>query len=251
MDLHEKSRNANRHPWEISRAHEILKQCREVFGDTHNLVLADIGAGDMFFDSKLIELFHEQGITVAAVDTGYTEEDKSPSKDIIMKTDISQINNNSLDGCLMMDVLEHVEKDDVFLNQVVSKLKPAGKLVITVPAFQSLFSEHDKFLKHYRRYDKKMMLNLVQKIKNLKIKKVHYFYTSLYLARWLQKITVGADKIDFKDQGIGGWKYSDKNILTVVIKNILNFDFAVDVFVSKIGFKLPGLSLFLVCEKRS
>ncbi len=53
-----------------------------------------------------------------------------------------------------LDVLEHIEDETAALEFMARKLRPGGWLVITVPAFQSLWSTHDEALHHKRRYRK-------------------------------------------------------------------------------------------------
>ena len=54
-----------------------------------------------------------------------------------------------------MDVLEHIRDDYSALKEWKKVLNPNGIILISVPAFQHLWSHHDKFLGHYRRYNKK------------------------------------------------------------------------------------------------
>jgi hypothetical protein len=56
------------------------------------------------------------------------------------------------DLVLMMDVLEHVDDDVALLRQFVMPARPRTRFVISVPAFQWLWSPHDEFLGHRRRY---------------------------------------------------------------------------------------------------
>ncbi len=54
---------------------------------------------------------------------------------------------------LMLDVIEHVEDDVAFVTEVVrASLADTGWVLVSVPAYQSLFSDHDRALKHFRRY---------------------------------------------------------------------------------------------------
>jgi 2-polyprenyl-3-methyl-5-hydroxy-6-metoxy-1,4-benzoquinol methylase len=59
-------------------------------------------------------------------------------------------------GCLpavgMFDVLEHIQDDEGFLRQVSELLAPGGRLYLTTPAYQALWSTEDQFAGHYRRY---------------------------------------------------------------------------------------------------
>lgn len=56
------------------------------------------------------------------------------------------------DALLAADVLEHIEDDRAASQWMVEQLKPGGLLILTVPAYNWLFSGHDVANEHYRRY---------------------------------------------------------------------------------------------------
>jgi SAM-dependent methyltransferase len=60
--------------------------------------------------------------------------------------------DGTFDLIVAMDLLEHLEDDRPALEEMYRICKPGGALFVTVPAFQRLFSSHDKALGHYRRY---------------------------------------------------------------------------------------------------
>jgi SAM-dependent methyltransferase len=60
--------------------------------------------------------------------------------------------NQLFDLITLFDVLEHVEDDRAALAALAGRLKSGGMLIINVPAFQWLFSQHDVSHHHYRRY---------------------------------------------------------------------------------------------------
>jgi len=62
----------------------------------------------------------------------------------------------------ILDVLEHIDDDLGALESAGKRLCPGGKILITVPAFKFLWSEHDITLHHKRRYGKKELIKLVQ-----------------------------------------------------------------------------------------
>lgn len=68
--------------------------------------------------------------------------------------DLIPFSDRKFDLICMLDVLEHVEKDDETLVKIQSMLSDKGFLLITVPAHQWLWSGHDDFLHHKRRYSK-------------------------------------------------------------------------------------------------
>jgi hypothetical protein len=51
-----------------------------------------------------------------------------------------------------MDVIEHVEDDVGLVREYVGKVAPGTRFIATVPAFMWLWSGHDVFLEHFRRY---------------------------------------------------------------------------------------------------
>ncbi len=60
---------------------------------------------------------------------------------------------DSVDVFLLMDVLEHVERDGDFFGELFRALKPGGHILLTVPANMSLWSPQDVNYGHYRRYE--------------------------------------------------------------------------------------------------
>jgi len=57
----------------------------------------------------------------------------------------------------IFDVLEHIEKDEVVLQQLHGALKPKGTLLITVPQHPCLWSQYDEINCHVRRYTRQEM----------------------------------------------------------------------------------------------
>ncbi|MEY8689949.1 MAG: class I SAM-dependent methyltransferase [Leptothrix sp. (in: b-proteobacteria)] len=52
----------------------------------------------------------------------------------------------------LFDVLEHIKDDQSALQALSQHLKPGGRLLITVPAYAWLYSQHDERHHHHRRY---------------------------------------------------------------------------------------------------
>lgn len=251
MDLLERNIKAqNRHPWEMSRSKcllDVFDTLHQNFPDTTNIKIADIGAGDRYFDLLLKEQLEKYNVhsEIICIDANY-KNNEIPEKGILLGTDISQIEDNSMDFCFLMDVMEHVEDDKEFLLDVTKKLKHGGFLIITVPAFQRLFSIHDKFLKHYRRYDISMLNNIIP-TDSMRMISWNYFYTLLSIIRYVQ-IRFNLLSMD-KETGIAQWKYDESHLLTKFIKFCLNVDFKINMSLSKYGIHLPGLSLLTLMQK--
>ena len=242
MDLTEKTKNLNRHPWELSRSYNILKLLQ---ANDNSFVYADIGAGDKYFTSKLLSITDGK---VFAIDNEY-KKSESVEDGIICLNDSSLLKNNSIDFIIIMDVLEHIKNDNAFLEEILEKLKPHGKLIITVPAMQFLFSSHDVFLKHYRRYSRKRLINLLQKQKII-IEQNYYFYSTLFLLRCISLLIEMLKSKKQESMGIGMWKYDKNNFITKFIYNMLNIDFFINKLISKMSIRLPGLSVLAICRNK-
>lgn len=60
--------------------------------------------------------------------------------------------DSSVDLLSALDVIEHLDDDMRALNEFHRVLQPEGLLLVTVPAYRFLWSEHDEALMHRRRY---------------------------------------------------------------------------------------------------
>lgn len=64
---------------------------------------------------------------------------------------------------LMLDVLEHLAEPVEALRNAISHLRPNGSLLITVPAFLSLWTSHDELNYHFMRYTKASFNQVAEK----------------------------------------------------------------------------------------
>lgn len=234
MDLIEcNNKNINRHPWELSRVQCLVK---EVIKYHNGKNILDIGCGDSYFDYELMKKI--KGIdNFYGIDIYADKEIKNGKYCVV--NDYKKLKNKKFDTILMFDVLEHVPDDAEFLKDtVMNLLKDNGKIIMTVPAYQSLFSKHDEELKHYRRYNIKMIREASDKT-GFKIVNYHYFYASLVFVRLITKLLN-------KDNKVNEWKKDDNHILTKFMKGFLNLDYNICKKMNKLSF---GLSLFIVLEK--
>tara|TARA_B100000315_G_C14531095_1_gene566215 strand:- start:448 stop:1182 length:735 start_codon:yes stop_codon:yes gene_type:complete len=241
MDLKEVNQfNKNRHPWEISRCISLLNILKE---GQPNASYADIGSGDLFFAK---ELRKSTSKLIYAVDINYKFLENKGN--INKVKNLSSIPRKSLDCVVLLDVLEHIKEDEEFLGSLLEILKEEGRLLITVPAHQFLYSERDRFSGHFRRYRKKDLLKLLRK-HNLKIKEDFSFYTLLFFVRSIKVLLVNLGVCKISVKGVGDWRFSKRHLLTLLITNILNIDFFINRALAKLGINLVGLSICVVAKK--
>ncbi len=85
----------------------------------------------------------------------------------------------SVDLICLFDVLEHVAEDEASLVAMRGLLKPEGKMVLTVPAHQWLWSTHDVGLHHHRRYSRNLLKTRIEKA-GYSLEKLTYTNAALF-----------------------------------------------------------------------
>jgi SAM-dependent methyltransferase len=75
--------------------------------------------------------------------------------------DLPGIDDGIYDMVAILDVLEHVEPDREALATIARKLRPGGRVLITVPAFPWMWSAHDEVNHHKRRYTRATLAKVV------------------------------------------------------------------------------------------
>ncbi len=85
----------------------------------------------------------------------------------------------SVDLICLFDVLEHVDEDEASLAAMRRLLKPDGRIVLTVPAHQWLWSAHDVGLHHMRRYSRSLLRSRIEQA-GYRIDKLTYTNAALF-----------------------------------------------------------------------
>lgn len=166
----------------------LLNFIRKITGSNQKLNLIDIGAGSGFFSEEVNTCFPETIQQSILVDTAYTLSEIEGSRKGKMKKQhhLPEQLHNSL--VLLMDVLEHLPDDLLMLKNIRQNAMPGidNYFFITVPAFQSIWSGHDVYLEHYRRYTKTSLLKVLNEA-GYKTNKIYYLYGSLFPLVFLKR----------------------------------------------------------------
>ncbi|HXM42161.1 MAG TPA: class I SAM-dependent methyltransferase [Bryobacteraceae bacterium] len=88
------------------------------------------------------------------------------------------------DSCVCLNVLEHIEDDQLALDAMSSVLVPGGAIMLLVPVFQSLYGPIDRNLSHRRRYSRKALAALAHRT-GLRIEKLHYVNAIGFFGWWI------------------------------------------------------------------
>lgn len=85
----------------------------------------------------------------------------------------------SFDLVCMFDVLEHIGEDGAALAAAAARLKPGGRLLVTVPSYQWMWGPHDEQLHHKPRYTRRTMAERCAGA-GLEVHRLSYFNTLLF-----------------------------------------------------------------------
>jgi SAM-dependent methyltransferase len=92
---------------------------------------------------------------------------------------LAGVPDRNYDLIAVLDVIEHIDDDHAALAAIAAKLKPGGKLVMTVPAHQWMWSAHDVVNHHKRRYSKGALRRLIEG-SPLRLDRIGYFNSLLF-----------------------------------------------------------------------
>jgi SAM-dependent methyltransferase len=93
--------------------------------------------------------------------------------------ELTGVPDRAYDLIALLDVLEHVDGDQAALESIAAKLAPGGKILVTVPAYQWMWSAHDRAHHHKRRYSKRA-LRAVAEAAGLKVRRIGFFNSLLF-----------------------------------------------------------------------
>ena len=137
------------------------------------------------------------------------------------------------------DVIEHIDDDAAALASIAERLKPGGKLVMTVPAHQWMWSAHDVANHHKRRYSKRALKQLIES-SPLKLDRVGYFNSLLFPLAVAERL---ASKLRGKQD-------ADLSLPPKPLNAALEYAFAAERHLIARLPLTPGLSLFAVASAR-
>jgi hypothetical protein len=148
------------------------------------LTIIDVGSGSGFFMYELKDALPGMIEQIYLVDIGYSEQEVLASKDQIIekRTLLPDKIENAV--VVMMDVLEHLKDDQAMLEEIRKRSAGENYFYITVPAFMSLWSGHDVYLEHYRRYTVSSLQSLLDR-SHYRYRDVYYYFGFIFPLVWL------------------------------------------------------------------
>lgn len=202
-DFEQMQANQNLHWWYRGRKKIISKIIKKLVFEGNPINIIEVGAGT----GANMQILSEFGnVTAMELDDYARSFIRESEKISVIKgslpNGLEAVEGKKFNLACVFDVIEHIEDDSAALQALKSLLDDNGKILITVPAYQWLYSLHDKNNGHYRRYTRKSLRSVCEK-NGLKVLYSGYMNTFLFP---LMIIARFADKILSKlnDKGGGG-----------------------------------------------
>lgn len=219
--------------WFKSRRQIIEKTLKHYIKDKSNLNILEVGSGTggnikllkKYGNLDLIEC-NDEAIKLTKENYKIT-----PTKYKLPDTNLNL--EKKYDVIVMLDVIEHIENDKEILNNLKPFLNDNGIFLMTVPAYQWLWSNHD--IKHYhkRRYTIKSFKNRV--LTGFNIEYISYFNFFLSpLIILVRLLSLQSNNVEFK-----------KSKINIIFEKIFSFE---NKFIPK--YKFPfGISIISIVKK--
>ena len=257
MDLREEklvSGGFVRHPWEVARLAFTLGQLKRLLSSQdREMKILDVGCGDAFVVNSIASCFPNHsfyGIDIELSEKQLQQLEKENQENVQVVNSYKELEatvDGEIDLLLFMDILEHIEEPVAFVDEILKmpNVRKEVVLFITVPAFQHLFMSHDRFLGHYRRYTRSLLIRHCNSLE-LIVEKSGYFFSLLYPLRFLQSM-LEKFQTQANDNSQLTWKGSKS--MAEVVANVMKLGFWLESILRRASVHLPGLSVFALCRR--
>jgi 2-polyprenyl-3-methyl-5-hydroxy-6-metoxy-1,4-benzoquinol methylase len=182
-----------KHWWWRAREEILCDELRQHLLGKPRMNILDVGCGDGLFFERLREFGDVEGVESDASLVNANGPDREWIR--VGNFDSNFQPNKRYGLILMLDVLEHLDAPQHALSQAISLLTPEGVLVITVPAFRLLWTNHDRLNEHRTRFTKASFRRLAESA-GMEISAMRYFFAWMFPA----KLAARAAEIAFRPQ---------------------------------------------------
>ena len=149
-----------RHWWWRVREGILLETIRELLGSrAHDARILDVGCGAGLFFDALEQFGRVEGVESDPIPVAQSGKWRSRIHMGELETFKS---DKAFDVILALDVVEHIRTPAVMLRNAARLLAPHGHMVITTPAFNWLWTSHDRLNHHVKRYTALEMQTLIR-----------------------------------------------------------------------------------------
>lgn len=174
-------------------ASEILKHITppvlEMGAGTGNLTIHFIGKKPYYITDK------DKGL-IAHLKKKFSKEKNIVIEELDISNKLPKKYQSYFSTVFGINVLEHIEDDETALKNIHESLRKNGKIVLLVPAKRFAYTKLDKELGHFRRYEKKELIEKLDKA-GFEAEKI-YFFNIVGLLSWTVRNKVKRSNIHLK-----------------------------------------------------
>ena len=179
-----------RHWWFVARRGIILDSIESTLHLNPRSKILDVGCGVGGMLVSLSERYEAYGTDTSALAIEFCR--KRGLKNAF-ECDLKgfPLANIEFDLIMLLDVIEHVDDDQALLREAFQRLKKGGFVLVTVPAYQFLWTRHDDVNHHKRRYTGSRLRGVLSE-SGFQVDRLSYFNTLLFplafVTRLLHKV---------------------------------------------------------------
>jgi SAM-dependent methyltransferase len=225
------------HWWYVARRKVLDALIQRSVQPPSGARILEVGCGTGH-NLKMLERFGKaDGIEIDAEARALAEKRLGRKIKVAPLPELPGVNRKHYDLVAALDVVEHIDDDEATIAALASCLKPGGKLLVTVPAHQWMWSAHDELNHHKRRYSKRGLRRLIEQAP-LRLEAIGYFNSLLFPVAVAARL---ASKV--KGGGTG-----DESLPPRPVNYLLERTFAAERRLIGTVPLPPGLSLFAVAS---
>ena len=182
----------NSYWWYIARRSLAFELLNNEIDGRKSLRLLDVGCGTGANMSTFAQLTTTIGIDASTEALRFCQ---SRGLKTVALSPVEELPfaEGTFDIVTALDVLEHTDDDLQCLREIHRVGKPKGLVLITVPAYGFLWSEHDEALKHRRRYTAHELRNKLT-VTGFEVVRTSYFISTLFFPILALRIWQGLRK---------------------------------------------------------
>ena len=122
----------------------------------------DIGGGNGHVSQALNRAGFASAVVEPGIDGANAAYERGIRPVVRATTHSARFDQATLGAVGLFDVLEHIKDDKAFFEEIATLMIPGGRVYVTVPAYEWLWSADDERAGHYRRYTEKRLRDVVE-----------------------------------------------------------------------------------------
>jgi SAM-dependent methyltransferase len=178
--------------WFVARRRLLESFVKEIAGEFNRPAILDVGCGTGINFSVLTKYGDAFSSDASGEALSFS---KSRGIDGLVRSHIESLpfRDSTFDVITALDVLEHIDNDLGAMDELLRVTKDRGVLVITVPAYGFLWSEHDEALHHRRRYAASELRNKLANA-GFDVERITYYITFLFFPILFMRLVQSVSK---------------------------------------------------------